>query len=298
MIDKFSKIYRICTKFISNKRIPVNIIISSGGSRGYAAFAIFEKIIEYYGNEIEIKEMAGSSIGAVLVGIFGKAERRKIESLHEYKKFFSRMTKKQFLKLYAPADPRRGLVSHSRIKKFFYEELGIMENIEDLDVKVTIAATRIPQMKVEYLREGPLIDAIMCSISIPGIFPSYIYKGNHYLDGGIRDPIPWRAIRNEKYAKNIVIDLYGGRTHSYKNNYKENIYNNLMISLDALLEEISALSIREIRGKENWFIFSPFANKEVKVYSTFDFVKFKEIYKIGLEEWEAKQEIFEKWLRA
>ncbi len=282
---------------MESNQIPINIVISSGGAKGYAAFAIFEKIMEHYAEETNIVEMAGSSVGAILVGIFGKAERREVNKLHQYKEFFSKITKKQLLKLYVPADPRKGLISHSHIKNFFKKQMGINENIEELDTKITIVATRIPDMKPEYFKKGSLIDAIMASISIPAIFPAYSYNGKKYLDGGITDPIPWRAIENKRYAKNIIIDLYGGETNYYKNHYKENIYDNLLISLHTLIEEIAYYSLKEVKRKKNWFVFSPFEKLDVKADSMMDFARFKEIYQIGIEEWETKYEKFDKWLK-
>ena len=60
----------------------------------------------------------------------------------------------------------------------------------DTKIPLTIIATDLKTGKEIKIKKGKLIDAVLASISIPGIFPPYKIDDKLLVDGGISNPTP------------------------------------------------------------------------------------------------------------
>ncbi|MFM8321162.1 MAG: patatin-like phospholipase family protein, partial [Chloroflexota bacterium] len=45
------------------------------------------------------------------------------------------------------------------------------------------------------LRSGPVVEAVLATIAVPGVFPSQAYQDRLLIDGGVLDPVPVSAAR-------------------------------------------------------------------------------------------------------
>lgn len=71
----------------------------------------------------------------------------------------------------------------------------IPENtFECLKIPVTLAVTEIKKGRIEYLSQGELMVPIQASCSVPAVFQPVQYQGGVYVDGGILDNLPVKAI--------------------------------------------------------------------------------------------------------
>jgi NTE family protein len=73
-------------------------------------------------------------------------------------------------------------------------QIGIPPNFEDLQKKLYVSATNLTKGKTEIFHEGPLLDTILASCSIPLVFKPVIINGDRYADGGILNNLPASAI--------------------------------------------------------------------------------------------------------
>jgi NTE family protein len=79
-----------------------------------------------------------------------------------------------------PADPLRDLLC---------EHLG-PARIEDLPVPFQCVAASIERAEEHWFTRGPVVDAVLASCAVPGLFPPAEVDGEHFLDGGIVDSVP------------------------------------------------------------------------------------------------------------
>jgi NTE family protein len=77
-------------------------------------------------------------------------------------------------------DPLRGLLT------------GHLDDarIEDLPVPFQCVAASIERAEEHWFDSGPVVDAVLASCAVPGLFPPAVVEGEHYLDGGIVDSVP------------------------------------------------------------------------------------------------------------
>ena len=62
--------------------------------------------------------------------------------------------------------------------------------IEDLALPFQCVAASIERAGEQWFTEGPVVDAVLASASVPGLLPPVEIGGEHYLDGGIVNSIP------------------------------------------------------------------------------------------------------------
>ena len=81
-------------------------------------------------------------------------------------------------------------------------QIGIPPNFEDLQKKLFVSATNLTKGKTEIFHEGPLLETILASCSIPLVFKPVIINGDRYADGGILNNLPASAIISQ--ARRII----------------------------------------------------------------------------------------------
>jgi NTE family protein len=68
--------------------------------------------------------------------------------------------------------------------------------IEDLPTQFQCVAASIERAGAHWFDRGPIIDAVLASSAVPGLFPPVELAGEHFFDGGLVHSIPvGRAVR-------------------------------------------------------------------------------------------------------
>jgi NTE family protein len=67
---------------------------------------------------------------------------------------------------------------------------GTALRIEQLPVRFQCVAASIERAAEHWFTDGPLIDAVLASAAVPGVFAPVELGGEHYLDGGLVNSIP------------------------------------------------------------------------------------------------------------
>lgn len=89
------------------------------------------------------------------------------------------------------------------LRRLVAEALPI-ERVENLAVRFECVAASIERASVHYFSDGPLVDAVLASCAVPGLFPPVEIDGEHFLDGGLVASIPLdRAV--ELGAKTVFV---------------------------------------------------------------------------------------------
>ena len=135
----------------------VSLILGSGGARGLAHIGVIHWLEE---NNYTIKSISGSSIGALIGGVYAAGK------LDEFEQWVCALTKLDILSLLDISWSSSGLVHGDKIINTLVDLVG-NQIIEDLPIPFTAVATDISKEKEVWINSGSLFDAIRASISLP-----------------------------------------------------------------------------------------------------------------------------------
>jgi NTE family protein len=62
--------------------------------------------------------------------------------------------------------------------------------LEDAHVTVQTCAACIETSSEHWFTDGPVVDAVLASCALPGVWPPVAIHGRHYIDGGVVNSIP------------------------------------------------------------------------------------------------------------
>jgi NTE family protein len=197
--QKFGRALRRSVNWAMARPMTVSLVLGSGGARGLAHIGVIQWLNE---NGYDIRSIAGSSMGALVGGIYATG------GLEVYADWVSALERMDVVRLLDPSFGRAGLFKGERIITVLRELIGDCV-IEDLPVSFTAVATDLDTGKEVWLREGKLFDAIRASISIPLIFTPFDCGGRRLLDGGVVNPIPIAPTLNDTTDLTIAVNLSG-----------------------------------------------------------------------------------------
>ncbi|HEY0700463.1 MAG TPA: patatin-like phospholipase family protein, partial [Micromonospora sp.] len=69
-------------------------------------------------------------------------------------------------------------------------ELGERTTFAELKVPFRCCAASIERAAEHWFSDGPVVEAVLASASVPGLLPPTEIDGQHYIDGGIVNSIP------------------------------------------------------------------------------------------------------------
>jgi len=179
--------------------MTVSLVFGIGGARGLAHIGVIQWLNE---NGYDIRSISGSSIGALIGGIYAAGK------LDVYTRWVLALERLDVVRLLDPAFGRSGLFKGERIIGVLRELIGDV-NIEDLPVSFTAVATDLESGEEVWLREGKLFDAIRASIAPPFIFTPFDYAGRTLLDGGLVNPVPIGPTDDDTNNITVVVNLSG-----------------------------------------------------------------------------------------
>jgi len=173
------------SKTTHKRSAAVSLALGGGGSRGSAHIGVLRALENA---NIRVAAIAGSSIGGLIAAVYAAgynpdAIQEKLTSLKG-----SRM-------LRAPARARNALIGLEGIEAILREVLG-ERYFEDLDIPLALTALDMNTGREVVLREGMVIEAVLATIAIPGVFPSRKLNGYELVDGGLSNPVPVAVARS------------------------------------------------------------------------------------------------------
>ena len=215
---------------MKNKKKTISLVLGSGGARGLAHIGIIHWLEE---QDYEIKTIAGSSIGALIGGVYASGK------LDVYEKWVRALQKKDVLKLLDFAFSRSGLFSGDKIMQTLEELLGDVK-IEDLPIKFTAVASDLDAEKEVWFDDGSLFEAIRASISIPTIFTPVTYRGHMLVDGAMLNPIPVAPTLVDMTDITIAVSLSGKRDPDLhtKQTQETNVENTYLQAISSYIDKL------------------------------------------------------------
>ncbi len=186
-----------------SKNKSVSLVLSGGGARGMAHIGVIEILEE---NGYAITEVAGSSVGALIGGIYATGK------LPEFKDWICNLGRIDVFGLMDFAFSSKGFIKGERV---FMELKKIVQEcqIEDLDIPFSCNAVDYHSGEERIFRTGSLFSAIRASVSIPTLVQPAIVDTHEYIDGGVLNPLPVNLVDRKETTLLIAVNLNGPESH-------------------------------------------------------------------------------------
>jgi NTE family protein len=98
---------------------------------------------------------------------------------------------------------RSGLFNLARLRNFFNQLLGNGRTFESLELPLTLTAVDLYDGQEVLINEGPLVEAVLATMAVPGLIPPVEIQGHRLVDGGVLNNVPADVAR--QWGAEVVI---------------------------------------------------------------------------------------------
>lgn len=156
----------------------LGVALGGGGMKGWAHVGVL-KVMHDVGLSPDV--VVGTSAGA-LIGAFWAAGC----SIEEMMRL---MREQQTRRLFTWRFDGQGLFSADGLRAYLTDHLG-SRTFADLAHPFSVVATDLERGREIVLRDGPVVEALMASMAMPGIFAPVVLDGMVLVDGGVVNNVP------------------------------------------------------------------------------------------------------------
>jgi NTE family protein len=181
------------------KKKKIGLALGGGGARGLAHIGVL-KVLRQAG--IKIDFIAGTSMGALIGAVYALGlDMAEIE-----KEVISFDKKKAIISLFDFGKPGSSILKGDKIYRYI-DALLLGKHFSETNIPFKAVATDLETGEEIILDKGKIVDAIMASISVPGIFPPVKIGSTYLIDGGVVNPTPIDVVKKMGADKIIGVDL-------------------------------------------------------------------------------------------
>jgi NTE family protein len=170
----------------------IGFVLSGGANLGSLHVGMLQALLE---DGIKPDVIVGTSIGAVNAAAL--AGDPSLECVDRLRRMWCEVRAREIFPLNPLANARalfrEGALFSSHCWREFLEGRATYRNIEEAAVPLRITATDFEEGRSVVFDSGPVLDAVMASTALPGIFPPQQLGGRWYLDGAISDQLPLKV---------------------------------------------------------------------------------------------------------
>ena len=163
----------------------ITLALGGGGAKGNAHIGVIRRLQQ---ENINIKAVAGTSFGGIVAVFFALGY-----SPNEIEELFAALDQKE-LYGYSPSEGP-SLLGLGGATKWLNETIGD-RTFAELKIPCILTAADLKSGREILLSEGSLVDAVLATIAIPGIFPAKEIGELELVDGGTLDPVPVAPARS------------------------------------------------------------------------------------------------------
>lgn len=237
--------------------MKIGICFAGGGIKGAAHIGALKAFEE---ENIEFEYVAGTSSGSIIAILYSLGYNSS-EIYEMFKKYMNKIKYADswnIFKLIIGLLTRgkiviNGLNSGSKIEKIVSKECNRknINNISEINKKVLIPSVDMFDGKIYifssitnrdtysdnviYINDMEIGKAVRASCSYPGVFSPMKYENTYLIDGGIRENVPWKELKNSGAEKVISIVFQ----NEIKKKEEVNILDVITKSIDILCHELS-----------------------------------------------------------
>jgi NTE family protein len=176
----------------------IGLVLGGGGGRGGAHLGVLDALV---GLRLPIDLIVGTSIGGVVgvcfaagLGIDDTALLLDGRSLWDI----------------AERDRRRlGLLGNRRLRAILERALG-GRTFADLAIPCAVVAADLVRGRQVIIDRGPLVEALLATTALPGLFPPVEREGMLLADGGVVNNLPVDIALARGVGRTVAVDLGAG----------------------------------------------------------------------------------------
>jgi NTE family protein len=209
----------------------VGLVLGVGVGYGFCHIGVLKVIEE---EKIPIDVIAGSSIGSIIASLWaaGYSSQEILDITKEFK------GPAHIWGLIDITFPWLGLLKGGKLRKFLKKYLN-NKTFYDVRLPLKIIASDVRHKEPRIIDKGLLVDAVMASAAMPGIFAPFKFKEEMLFDGGVINPLPTEPLLKMGIKKIIAVNVTPTREDIIRQYAK-------------LKEQISVTVPHEIK-KRKWF---------------------------------------------
>ena len=159
--------------------MDISLALGGGGARGYAHIGVLRRL-EHEG--FRIRAVAGTSAGGIIAAAYAAGltpdELESIFSKLDQSKLFARTV-----------NDGPGILGLSGAMKELENVFGD-STFADLHIPCGVVAVDIDEGIEIDLTEGRIVDALLATGAVPGVFPPKSYGEMQLVDGAVLNPVP------------------------------------------------------------------------------------------------------------
>jgi NTE family protein len=159
--------------------MDITLALGGGGAKGNAHVGVIRRL-EKAG--VRVRGVAGTSFGGLIAVLYALGF-----SPDTIEDTFASVDQRQFYGR-APNDGP-ALLGLAGVTRLLEQRIGD-RTFADLKLPCVLTAVDLKSGKEVLLSKGRLVDAMLATIAMPGIFPARYVDGLELVDGGTLDPVP------------------------------------------------------------------------------------------------------------
>ena len=199
--SEYAKAIRRISRQVSDSF--VGLALGVGVGYGFCHIGVLKVIEE---EKIPIDVISGASIGALIASLWatGRSADQILEITQEFRQ------PNYIWSLIDFTFPTLGFIKGNKLYKFLKKYFG-NRTFYDIRLPLKIIASDVQKKESRVFDKGPLVDAIMASCSMPGVFRPFHFREGLLLDGGIINPLPTEVLFKMGVRKIIAVNVTPSR---------------------------------------------------------------------------------------
>ncbi len=195
--SKYSKAIRTIARHEGD--CLVGLVLGVGAAYGFCHIGVL-KVLEEEGVPIDI--ICGSSMGALIAALWttGNSSEKIIEMTEELRDSGLVWNLMDF------TFPLMGFLKGDKLNKFLKKYIG-NKTFYDTSIPLKIIASDVKKKETKVFDKGFLLDALMASCSMPGVFRPFKFKEDMLFDGGVMHPLPTEPLFEMGVKKIIAVNV-------------------------------------------------------------------------------------------
>lgn len=181
--------------------MSIGLALGSGSSRGWSHIGVINALTE---QGIVPDIVCGTSIGSLVGASYVSNNLRRLQE------WALSLTKFEMARFFEINTSLKGFVNTERLHHFLNKYVASDNSlIEELAKPYAAVATELETGREVWLTEGPVLEAVWSSISLPGLFPAIKNNNKWLVDGGLVNPVPVSVCRALGADTVIAVNLNG-----------------------------------------------------------------------------------------
>jgi len=174
--------------------MDILLALGGGGSKGNAHIGVL-RVLEREG--FRIRAIAGTSAGGMAALAYAAGHPPDV--LEDY---MTKIDQRTLFGLHLGDQP--AIMGVDGILDSMKGLLGD-RSFADLKIPCAVTAVNLDTCQEMVLKEGRVLDAVMATIAIPGVFPPKRWGQHLLVDGGVLNPVPVSVVREISPVKNLPV---------------------------------------------------------------------------------------------